>query len=168
MLEQCIDQMHDAAIPTVEQARQYINAIDFSNIINKLVNYHGWLRKEALAVCEMYRRFLFLNKKHQESLPPSEEIDEFWHMHILDTKKYIVDCQHIFGKYFHHYPYFGIDDKTDQMDLDNAFEKTQKLYASEFNGQQIYVTRGIFAESRALLRCFLNDFRRKTVSLFRG
>jgi hypothetical protein len=34
----------------------------------------------------------------------SPEIDDIWHQHVLDTRKYHADCQHLFGFYLHHVP----------------------------------------------------------------
>ncbi|SRR5579883_133531 len=129
--------------PTIEEAIDYIYKIDFSMIINKMVQ-SGWARSTAEALSHEYRNFLFLQKKYafqtQIALPPSEELDEFWHNHILDTHKYIHDCKMIFGEYLHHYPYFGIDDKSDQKDLANAFENTQKYYFAEFKKEMPKIT----------------------------
>ncbi len=125
---------------TIEDAKAYIDAIDFSMVIKKMVEHQGWLQDEAEAVCRLYRNFLFLNKKYsdnQHSLPPSEEIDEFWHNHILDTQNYRKDCDVIFGKYLDHYPYFGIDGKTTFTNLESAFEYMQKIHIKEF-GEPIY------------------------------
>ncbi len=120
--------------PSLSRASAYINTIDFSKIIDKLVKYEGWFLDEAHQVCRQYRNFLFLNKKYGDryAIPPTEEIDEFWHMHILDTKAYRRDCEAIFGKYLDHYPYFGIDEKSDINDLNRAFKNTLKLYQDEF------------------------------------
>lgn len=130
-------------IPSIEEAKAYIDAIDFSQIIDKMVMKDRWKKCDAEKACELYKHFLYLKKKYENSddhLPPSEEIDEFWHNHILDTKKYMVDCDHIFGRYLHHYPYLGIDDKTDMNDLRRFFEKTQELHYKEF-GDYIYNVR---------------------------
>src|SRR3989338_2769153 len=107
--------------PSLEEAKAYIYAIDFSMVIDKIVTTKGWKKADVLKICALYRNFLFLNKKYElerGQLPPSEEIDEFWHNHILDTKKYHHDCDNIFGFYLHHYPYFGIDGKTKNKDND--------------------------------------------------
>jgi len=127
---------------SLEEIRQYIDNIDFSRIINKLVNYNGWLSEDALLTCKQYRNFLFLNRKYHanEALPPSEDIDEFWHAHILDTEAYAKDCQAIFGKFMHHYPYFGIDGRSDMHTANRAFETTKELYFKEF-GEKIVPTR---------------------------
>ncbi len=63
----------ESTAPSLDAAKQYIDAIDFSQIIDKMVMHQGWLRKEAEIVCDMYRKFLFLNKK-------------YYLQNILDTK----------------------------------------------------------------------------------
>lgn len=146
MQENLSDQRHVLAVhhskirhmqDNLEEIKTYIDSINFSQIIDKLVNYNGWLKEDAETTCLQYRRFLYLNRKYffqkQEALPPSEDIDEFWHAHILDTKIYMKDCQAIFGQYLHHYPYFGIDEKSDKKTLYLAFDQTKALYLQEFN-----------------------------------
>jgi hypothetical protein len=59
-------------------------------------------------------------------LVPNKEIDEIWHLHILDTKKYSKDCSEIFGSFFHHSPSYG------QRNLSNEFEMTKSLFRAEF------------------------------------
>lgn len=126
-------EMSDTLEPSLEAAKNYIKNINFSNILNKMVCHQGWKHHQAEAVCEQYRNFLWLHKKYgkQYTLPPSEEIDEFWHNHILDTQQYRKDCQAIFGVYLDHYPYLGIDGKTDRNDLNNYFLITRELYEKE-------------------------------------
>lgn len=127
---------------SLRQAKTYINEIDFAEVINKMSRSRGWSRRHVLAACELYRHFLYLKRKNgdEQYLPPSEDIDEFWHAHILDTHKYQKDCQIIFGDYLHHYPYFGIDGKITREDALTAFEITQKLHYQEF-GDYIYRVR---------------------------
>ncbi len=128
---------------SIEDAKAYISSIDFSMVIKKMVEHQGWLQKDAETVCQLYRNFLFLNKKYghmYSSLPPSEDIDEFWHNHILDTQNYRRDCEAIFGTYFNHYPYFGIDGRTNFNNLESAFETMQKLHIQEY-GEQIFQIR---------------------------
>lgn len=145
----------------LQEAKDYIDKIDFSKIIDKLVKYNGWLKEDAYATCQQYRNFLFLIKKYpHEVLPPSEDMDEFWHNHILDTEAYINDCQAIFGFYKHHYPYFGIDDKSDMTTLNTAFEKTKTLYFTEF-GEHIELTRSRFPSLIYFMLKKIQQFRDK-------
>ena len=128
---------------SVIEAKAYIFSIDFSQIMDKMEKTYKWKRKDLMEVCELYRHYLFLKKKYEHedyAMPPSEDIDEFRHNHILDTKKYAVDCQKIFGRYLHHYPYLGMDEKTNDDDLQGFFETTQKLHHEEF-GDYIYHVR---------------------------
>ncbi|GAB4393940.1 MAG: hypothetical protein Tsb005_14340 [Gammaproteobacteria bacterium] len=140
--------MEATTVPTLEEAKQYIYSIDFSAIIFKMTTREGWLKNDALLACRWYRNFLFLNKKYgfEPMMPPSEDIDEVWHHHILDTQNYAKDCNAIYGKFMHHYPGFGIDGKTDMNDLNSAFHKMQKLHFEEF-GEYLYEIRGSLKKS---------------------
>lgn len=136
-------------------AKRYIDSIDFSMIIDKMTKHESWLKKDAEKTCQYYRNFLFLKKKYASQpikIPPSQDVDEFWHRHILDTEKYIHDCQAIFGHYLHHYPYFGIDAYSTWDDLTSAFDQVQKIHLAEF-GYPIEATKS----SRArILNFFLS------------
>lgn len=81
-----------------------------------------------------YKRFLTLLELNPgKSIVPNKLMDTFWHYHILDTQKYHKDCKKVFGGYLHHYPYFGLRNEQDAIDLENAFQETIKLYESTFN-----------------------------------
>ncbi len=113
--------------------KQLIDNLDLTMVARNLVIKEGWLKSEVDEAEKLYRNFLFLQGKYpDEILPPSKDIDEFWHNHILDTASYRRDCEHIFGYYLDHYPYFGIDGKSNQNDLNNAFTRTQELHQQEF------------------------------------
>ena len=130
-------------VTSLEEAKAYIYAIDFSQVIDRMVKKDKWKRSEALKACEFYKNYLFLVKKYNDigvGIPPSDDVDEFWHNHILDTQKYIHDCDVIFGRYLQHYPYFGIDEKSNMQDLNRAFEKMQQLHKKEF-GDYVYRVR---------------------------
>ncbi len=130
--------------PDLLESRHYIyNKLDLTNICNKLVDVFCWKPRQAAVISKLYRNYLFLIRKYCNTsfqLPPSHDIDDFWHQHILDTIQYKKDCDAIFGQYLEHYPYLGIDDKTDMKDLKNYFERTQTLHQQEF-GKPIYVVR---------------------------
>ena len=66
------------------------------------------------------------------AIVPNREIDRVWHQHILDTSKYAEDCQMLFGRFVHHFPYFGIRNAGDRQQLDAAFGQTQALFQQHF------------------------------------
>lgn len=141
--------------PKLREIRNCIDALDLSKIARNMVIKQGWLTSEVAECSILYRNFLYLQYKYpDEILAPSEDIDEFWHNHILDTKQYKLDCEKIFGKYLDHYPYFGIDGATTMDDLNNSFARTQELHAKEFG----YPIAGIrYTKFCRLVRKFLGE-----------
>lgn len=113
------------------EVKDLIQNLDLSMVGHNMVVKSGWLPSEVAQACELYRNFLYLRFKYpNEILPPSEDIDEFWHNHILDTKKYRNDCQKIFGYYLDHDPNF--DRNGSGPEVNEAFANTQDLYMKEF------------------------------------
>jgi hypothetical protein len=150
----------------LEIKKSVINSADFSMIVDKMVNHQGWYRRDAEEVSRLYRNYLFLCVKYpQYNLPPSEDVDEFWHNHVLDTKKYRKDCDEIFGKYRDHYPYFGIDGKTTIRDLSDAFDITQKLHMEEF-GECIYEIRSPLKKLASSVKLFAREIKERVADLF--
>ncbi len=128
---------------TEEETPQYLNTINFLPIVNRLIKEKGWLKEEALEIIELYKRFLFLEKKYGDrfQLAPTIEIDQVWHAHILYTKEYHHQCLQLFGKYIHHQPEETMSPSTlDSKDFDRMFNDTQQLYFKEF-GEYIPVVR---------------------------
>lgn len=71
----------------IDQAKKYIYAFDLSGIIEKLIHREGWLRSDAIETSNLYRDFLFLVKKYGP-MAPSQDIDDFWHHHLLNSPHY--------------------------------------------------------------------------------
>ncbi len=93
----------------------------------------GWTLEKSRLLEKWYRRFLYLVFLYPNyGLVPTKELDTFWHTHILDTQKYMDDCQGLFGRYFHHFPYFGLRGEVDRRNLERAFEETDALYVKHF------------------------------------
>ena len=102
----------------------------------------GWTLRKCDEVEFFYKNFLFLCVKYKDTgLVPSSDIDEFWHAHILDTRKYFDDCDSIFGGYLHHFPYLGLRGVSDEKTLHDMAESTADLYRKEF-GVEYYLTDG--------------------------
>lgn len=117
----------------LEEAVRRVSVIDFTMQCRKLVEEHGWSVETCAEVEVLYRNFLALNIRYPErKLCPNGPVDEFWHAHILDTRKYAADCQQLFGEMLHHYPYFGMRGPDDKADLDRAFADTVDLFIRHF------------------------------------
>jgi hypothetical protein len=115
-----------------------IDSLDLDPIKFKLMDTHdgeGWSREKADAVEVEYRRFLLLNRLHSanpQAIVPSRDVDDFWHYHILDTMKYARDCDAVFGRFLHHFPYFGLRGEEDARKLAEATATTRELYRQAF------------------------------------
>ena len=100
----------------------------------------NWSLNKAETLEIWYRRFLYLSSIYNEKvLVPSKDIDMFWHTHILDTQKYISDCENLFGRYIHHFPYFGMRGEEDRNHLKKAFYETEELFLLHFSESPVSV-----------------------------
>ena len=113
-----------------------IDKIDLEPIKFNLVSREegpGWTVKKTKLIEKWYRRFLLLVKMYPDkTIVPTKDIDTFWHYHIIDTRKYIDDCNKVFGKYFHHFPYFGSRGKADKANFEKTFLAAQELFEVHF------------------------------------
>lgn len=113
-----------------------IRDLDLGCIRFKLLSpesFVDWADEDAKVVEAEYRKFLALHFMHpEEAIVPDSAVDVFWHQHILDTEKYAADCQNIFGKFVHHFPYLGMRGEEDAEDLRISFEHTLARYREAF------------------------------------
>ncbi|MEO0839107.1 MAG: glycine-rich domain-containing protein-like [Cyanobacteria bacterium J06643_5] len=93
----------------------------------------NWTFEQTKQAIYHYSMFLCLINLYPERiLVPTHEIDMVWHYHILDTMKYAEDCQMLFGRFVHHFPYFGKRGEVDKKNLHTAFRETQSLFRQHF------------------------------------
>ena len=93
----------------------------------------GWNLSFTKKITEEYRKYLILCLENPDkSIVPSKYVDQFCHLHILDTRKYQEDCKNIFGYFLHHFPYFGMRSEQDSENLQTASNETKKLYEKKF------------------------------------
>lgn len=127
-----------------------IDQLDLGPIKFKLVvgdDGPKWSAAQAQLAETWYKRFLILNLKYPKSvIVPNKIIDQFWHQHILDTRKYAQDCESAFGAFLHHFPYFGIRNAEDATNLKHTFEQTKDLFEREF-GESLQVLEIAFSAS---------------------
>jgi hypothetical protein len=124
----------------LQQVIAAIQALDLDPIKLKLMDLEegqGWSCEYADRMELAYKRFLTLLVTHpEETLAPCKDVDKFWHGHILDTLKYADDCDRVFGRFLHHFPYFGMRGAEDAANLAKAAENTRRLYRQEFGTTQ--------------------------------
>jgi hypothetical protein len=114
---------------------QAILDLDLEQIKAKLMQAgsEGWSREKVNIVEAEYRRFLYMITAFPDELiTPLEDVDTFWHYHILDTMKYAADCEAAFGRFVHHYPYFGMRGEEDYAVYEQAGKRMHELYEKAF------------------------------------
>ena len=128
--------------------------LNLDYVVKRISNKYKWDIKEAKECEKLYKNFLFLNVLYKEDkrLVPTEEIDMFWHEHILHTKHYINHCEEIFGGYLQHDPLFD----SEYGNIGALFEETQELHKKEF-GYYMYDIRINF---KYCLKYFLNKLKK--------
>ncbi len=135
--------MDTASLNALEQAKRLIEEVDLGPVVERLVKIDKWNREDAIKASKQYRNYLFLRKKYpNEKLPPSKEIDDVWHAHVLHTRDYRHFCKQVFAhcedQYLDHDPH--LSEAGNIAFLEQLFENTQELYLKEF-GHYIYQIR---------------------------
>ena len=115
---------------------QIESGLDLSMVRFKLANPEegeAWTSEQLDLAEGEYRKFLALCMTYPEdAIVPCRLVDQFWHQHILDTCAYREDCQRLFGFFYDHFPYFGLNGPDDAANLESAYAITLNLYELNF------------------------------------
>jgi hypothetical protein len=123
-----------------EEAMVLVKDLDFTLAIKKLQteNAGGWTEDRAIKAVEGYKRYLAITKALDGfQLVPNADIDEIWHYHIMDTRRYEKDCQDIFGGFLHHYPYYGMLDEENEKNWKENQVTSNNIWNELFN-EELY------------------------------
>ncbi len=108
-----------------------LHELDLTNITQKVAKKNDWTPEFSEQAELMYRGFLYLSLYYPDKeLVPTTAIDEMWHTHILDTQKYMNDCDKIFGAYFHHIPSYDVNGP-EVSAPSQGFVETKSLFMAE-------------------------------------
>lgn len=124
------------------QAMDITEAWNFELATKKIteVKMGLWDAKRAEAAVRNYKRYMAVTKALDGvQLVPSGDIDEIWHMHILDTRAYMRDCEQLFGGFLHHYPYFGMLGEENNRQWLEIQHESESLWCALF-GEALYIT----------------------------
>jgi len=123
--------------PSLDEAKAYIEALDLTPMIERVMKEKRWTRRMAETAAHFYRNYLFLVKKYGDDIPtlgPTKQMDEIWHAHILYTRDYRAFCEKVFGGYLDHQP----NSEDHEMTGENL-NILLSLHEKEF-GEPIYET----------------------------
>ena len=117
--------------------KQHIRKLDLSSVRAKLMEKMGWSSDRVSLVEDNYKRFLYaLGQIHEGEMisPPSDDVDEFWHQHILDTRKYREDCENLFGRYIDHTPQLTPEEQLQADARRQQIYRDRKIDDTSFDG----------------------------------
>lgn len=110
------------------------------------LEYSDWDESRFDAAEFEYRRFLALCRSYPDKLIGlSIDADSIWHQHVLNTRRYVDDCNSYFGAYFHHSPIYG------ELDHKESQRQTEELYIEVFGER-----RTIHVEATCTGGCMCN------------
>jgi len=91
-----------------------------------------WDEERVARALHEYKQFLALMYWNREAaLVPSEDIDDVWHTHVLNTARYQQDCETIFGCFQHHLPSFGASEEVQEAHTEDR-DETLQLFEEAF------------------------------------
>lgn len=103
---------------------------DFAFLQKRLQDSVGCSERAADLIRE-YRKFAHIVAKYpDEEVAMAGEVDEAWHLHILDTIDYVDFCHRAYGRYLHHRP--STDDDGAHEQLVENYSKLLARMADEF------------------------------------
>jgi hypothetical protein len=137
----------------MSESLKSINELDLEPIMVKAMDKdegYGWSLEFTKQVSAEYKRYLILCLENPNfPMIPSKFVDDFWHLHILDTQKYQEDCSRIFGYFLHHFPYFGMRGEEDAENLKKAWVESCALYEKRFGE----IDKELWSASRRCPKC---------------
>lgn len=130
-----------------------LTELDLSWIHKELLNPEGdykWSDDKVRAIDRAYRRFLATCTMFpEESIVPSNDVDVFWHLHILNTLAYTRDTQKVLGFYLHHVP----SSDGEKSILKEAFLKSQQMEVQLFPTEVIHDSQPADCNGASCSRC---------------
>jgi hypothetical protein len=83
--------------------------IDFTHVRVRVSREYSDLNSERLDELERQYLYFLMRCKAEPAIKhqPDEDVDRYWHAHILYTRQYAEDCQNYFGYFLHHQPNDG-------------------------------------------------------------
>lgn len=117
-----------------------------------------WSLDRAQKAVDNYKRYMAVTKAlGGVQLVPNGDIDEIWHIHILDTRAYMKDCNNLFGEYLHHYPYFGMLGEENEWQWLDVQSASESLWHELF-GEALYGLDSVAQKCPQACPCHIDQF----------
>jgi len=127
--------LNDIKVSLTEEQRiaiTRIDAEDFSAVAKRVKKDCGFdddRIKKGVDALKQYYVAAVVDSKNRHAI--SDDVDPFWHTHVMFSKEYMQFSMDVFGKYMHHEP-LDHDDK-ERVDLvEKVYIHTRKIYETIF------------------------------------
>ena len=91
----------------------------------------GWSHDKARRVAFEYKRFVAIALSNGQGACPSRAVDEAWHLHLIDTRRYWGEfCRDVLQRDFHHEP--GRGGIAEDLHFDRLYRQTLADYRRFF------------------------------------
>ncbi|MDG1398328.1 MAG: hypothetical protein P8P88_08070 [Polaribacter sp.] len=98
----------------------------------RLSRDNNWKIEFANKVINEYKKFIYLCCITNNSITPSDAVDQAWHLHLTYTKSYWKElCGETLGKALHHNPTKG--GSLEKNKFSKCYDSTFEIYKQEFN-----------------------------------
>jgi len=99
---------------------------------DRLSRENDWSSHYSKRSIQEYKKFIYLTCITKNSLTPSDQVDQVWHLHLTYTKSYWSDlCKKTLNSELHHGPTRG--GSRESKKYSQQYLYTLKLYKEEFN-----------------------------------
>lgn len=145
-------------IENFNQAMSLTQNWNFELTINKIIKTKtDWNIERTEKAILNYRRYIAITKAlNGVQLVPNGDIDEIWHLHILNTAQYMKDCDELFGAYLHHYPFFGMINKENNKQWIEVQNGSEALWEKLFS-EKLYLPNSQAAKCPQACPCTIDD-----------
>ncbi len=129
--------------------------IDKSRLVRHSMKEYGWAKAQASQAVDRYEKLFKLFGKGS-SIVPTKEIDDVWHLHMLDPVSYYESCMSYHNKIIGHNP--ALESSQEEKDkLHSMFLMTAQLWKETYDEEYAGFAADCDGPDHACLECSMGD-----------
>jgi hypothetical protein len=117
------------------ELRNIAENFDLSDVINRYIQDYSVSSDIAELHAREFLRYLVVSQSFPSlEFPMAGPADDFWHVFLIFTRKYLLICEKLSGKFLHHEPVtnYSLSEKQDALSQYNFFLTAYRdLYVME-------------------------------------
>jgi hypothetical protein len=126
-----------------------------SRLIRHCMKEYNWTEAAASHAVDRYEKLFKLFGKGA-SIVPTKEIDDVWHLHMLDPVSYYNACMSYHNKIIGHNPALESSEE-EKSNLDSMFLMTGKLWKKEYGEEYSGSAADCDGPDHTCLECSMGD-----------